>query len=117
MLKPILVAAALFASGSAMAWPADSVADPYGANAIAAARADALQDRLVARYDRGDRRPEVLLNLAAIRTQQNHRGEARALYKMVLDQPNIDMATLNGSAWSHEIARRGLARDQALASR
>lgn len=117
MIKSILVASALFASGPAMAWPADKVADPYGAGAIAQESFDAVQPRLVAAYERGDRRPEVLLNLAAIRSQQANRGEARALYREVLDQANVDMATLRGTAWSHDIARTGLAMDARLAAR
>ena len=117
MMKILLAGAALVVSAQAMAWPETRLADPYGANAIADARFTGVQDRLVAAYERGDRRPEVLLNLAAIRTQQAERGQARALYREVLDQPNVDLATLKGSAWSHEIARRGMAMDAQLAAR
>ena len=58
---------------------------------------------------KGDRSPEVLLNLAAIRLGEKRGAEARDLYKAVLDQPNVDMATLSGNATSHEVAQRGMA--------
>jgi hypothetical protein len=115
MLKVALGAAMLVAAGSAMAWPADQVSDPFGAGAISRSSYTGVQPRLQAMVDKGDRRPEVLLNLAAIRMGQDHAADAQALYREVLAQPNVDLQTMRGTAWSHDIARRGLANPRVAA--
>lgn len=103
----LLTAALLTVSVPALAEPAP-VADPYGAGSIAAGRYGSIEKKLEAAYRQGDRSVEVLLNLAAIRLQQNDADAAKDLYAQVLAQPNVDMATLNGSALSHDIARRAM---------
>lgn len=107
-MRGLLLSAAILAMSSpALAGPTP-VADPYGAGSISAGRYASIARKLEAAYQRGDRSVEVLLNLAAIRLQQSKAHEAASLYREVLAQPNVDMATLSGSAWSHDIARRAL---------
>ena len=108
MIKLILAGAALALAVPALAQPTE-IADPYGAGSISKGRYSMIERKLEAAYQKGDRSPEVLLNLAAIRLQEKRPTEARDLYKAVLNQPNADMATLDGGAWSHEIAQRGMA--------
>ncbi len=91
----------------AFAQPND-VADPYGAKSISIGRYGTIAKKLETAYQNGDRSSEILLNLAAIRIKQNDLQGAEKLYREVLAQPNIDMDTLNGTAWSHDIARRAL---------
>jgi len=104
----VLVGTALVIAAPALAQPTQ-VADPYGAASISKGRYASIERKLETAYQKGDRSPEVLLNLAAIRLGEKRATEARDLYKAVLDQPNIDMSTLSGSAWSHEVAQRGMA--------
>jgi hypothetical protein len=108
MFKTVLAGAALVIAVPALAQPTP-IADPYGAGSIAKGRTGTVERKLEAAYAKGDRSPEILLNLAAIRLQEKRGSEARDLYKAVLDQPNIDMATLSGGAMSHEIAQKGMA--------
>jgi thioredoxin-like negative regulator of GroEL len=105
----LLTAAALVTLASpAFGQPAE-IPDPYGAKSISIGRTDTIARKLEAAYQRGDRSTEVLLNLAAIRIQQKDLKGAETLYQEILAQPNTDMDTLNGSAWSHDIARRAMA--------
>ncbi len=104
----ILAAAAIAVAAPAMAKAPSEIVDPYGANAIAQARTTQVERRLTQAYQTGDRSLEVLLNLAAIRVQRGDPAGARALYAEVLAQPNADMATLSGAAWSHDIAQKGI---------
>lgn len=104
-----LLAFAAMLPGTALAIPVSDGPDTFGARAIARGETDGIETRLASAVSRGDRRPEVLLNLAAIRAGQSDVLGADRLYRMVLAAPNVDMATLAGTAWSHDIARRGLA--------
>lgn len=104
----VLVGAALAIAAPALAQPTE-VADPYGAGSISKGHYSTIERKLESAYQKGDRSPEVLLNLAAIRLGEKRGVEARDLYKAVLDQPNVDMATLSGNATSHEVAQRGMA--------
>lgn len=117
MIRLVVAAVALLAPASAMAWPEAVIADPYGARSIVNNDVGSLQPRLAAAVAKGDRKPEVLLNLGAIYARQNNPSAAREMFRMVLDQPNVDMATLNGTAWSHDLAQRGLARVSQIAAR
>ena len=92
------------------------VEDPYGGRSIAKGRIAQVEQRLSAAFRNGDHDPELLLNLAAIRLKQRDTASARALYRLVLAQPNMDMVTLHGSAWSHAIARRGMASEEVAAN-
>jgi len=114
--KIALAVAALAAAGSAAAWPTGGVEDPYGARSIAVGRIGSVEQRLADAFRKGDRNPEVLLNLAAIRLTQQRTAAAQQLYAMVLQQPNVDMATLKGSAWSHDIAQRAMTSPQVAAN-
>lgn len=107
--KLILGAAVLAVASPAMAFPTAGVEDPYGGRSIANGKAAKVEQRLSDAFRKGARDPEVLLNLAAIRMTRQDVAGANDLYRMVLAQPNVDMATLEGSAWSHSIAHRGLA--------
>jgi len=114
MFKVVLAGATLALAGPVLAQATETaqptqVPDPYGAASIAKGRTGKIEQKLQAAYEKGDRSPEVLLNLAAIRLQQNRPAEARTLYQAVLDQPDLDMATLNGGAMSHQLAQRGIA--------
>ena len=95
-------------AGPAAQWRTNELADPFGAAAIENGRYDAVEKRLDGAFARGDRTTEVLLNLAAINLKRGQTGTAQDLYRMVLQQPDANMATRSGSAWSHAIARRGL---------
>jgi thioredoxin-like negative regulator of GroEL len=108
MFKVVLTGAALAFAVPVLAQPTE-IADPYGAASISKGRIGTIERKLEAAYQKGDRSPEILLNLAAIRLQEKRPAEARDLYKAVLAQPNLDMATLSGGAMSHEIAQRGMA--------
>lgn len=100
-------AALMMLASPVFAQPAE-IADPYGAKSISVGRTGTIAKKLEAAYQRGDRSTEVLLNLAAIRIAQQDMQGAQSLYQEVLSQPNVDMDTLNGSAWSHDIARNAL---------
>ncbi|MDB5690524.1 MAG: hypothetical protein JWL91_2400 [Sphingomonas bacterium] len=114
--KIALAAAALAMAGPALAAPTGGVEDPYGARSIAKGRTAHIERRLESAFRKGRRDPEVLLNLAAIRLTQQRAAAAQELYGLVLQQPDADMATLSGSAWSHEIARRAMAAPQVAAN-
>ena len=88
---------------------ADEVADRYGSTQIMSGQAKRIEPRLAAAYQRGERSPELLINLAAVRMKSHDDGAAQALYRLILTQPNVDMETPSGTAWSHDIARKGLA--------
>ena len=119
MIRTFACAAALAASATPAlaAWQAAEIADPYGAGAITRGSYDGIERRLSAAYLRGDRTPEVLLNLAAIRIKQQDLAGAQRLYREVMVQPNVDLTTPGGTAWSHAIAERGLRLGTAIASR
>jgi thioredoxin-like negative regulator of GroEL len=110
-IKIVVMAAALVGAAPAMAvsWANDEVADRYAAGAILRGDYSEASQRLWTAFDYGDRNPEVLLNLAAVQMSRQDVDDARALYQMVLSQKNVDMRTANGTAWSHDIAHRGLA--------
>ena len=97
----------LATAAPAFAQPAE-IPDPYGARSISVGRYDTIAKKLETAYQRGDRSTEVLLNLAAIRIKQKNLKGAETLYQEILAQPNTDMDTLNGTAWSHDIARTAL---------
>jgi hypothetical protein len=117
MNKRMLAAAvALSLAAPAVAGVTGVVEDPYGARSVAKGHITRVDQRLSTAFSQGDHRPEVLINLAAIRLQQQDQAGARELYRMVLAQPNVDMATLRGTAWSHDIAKRGLASEMVAAN-
>lgn len=57
------------------------------------------------------RKPELMLNLAAVYQRTNRATEARALYTEVMARPNVLMdVSAERTAWSHDLARNGLRR-------
>jgi thioredoxin-like negative regulator of GroEL len=116
-MRSLIIASLLAVTATpAFAFPTTAVPDPYGAHAIARGDHARMEPRLAQAFAKGDRSPEVLLNLAAIQMKAGQPGTAHDLLRMVLDTPNTDMATLNGSAWSHDLARRAMSSQQ-LATR
>jgi Flp pilus assembly protein TadD len=111
-MKVFLLVAAMVGAAPALAhsWATDEIADGYAASAIMRGDYSQASQKLWSAFGRGDRRPEVLLNLAAVQVSRQDADDARALYGLVLSQKNVDMLTPSGAAWSHDIAQRGLAR-------
>jgi len=114
--RMVAAALALSLAAPAFAGVTGVVEDPYGGRSVGKGRIAKVDQRLSAAFKQGDHCPEVLINLAAIRLQQQDRAGARELYRLVLAQPNVDMATLHGTAWSHDIAKRGLASEMVAAN-
>jgi len=95
--------------------PVDAV---YGFSQIAANRYAAAEARLDAQRAAEPREPSVLINLAYVYAKTNRQALASALYEDVLALPNAELELGNGSAaWSHELAKRALGRNGAMASR
>ena len=95
--------------------PADAA---YAFPQIAAQRFDAAETRLAARRAAEPREPSVLLNLAYVYAKTNRQGLASGLYEDVLALPNVQMELGNGTpAWSHDLAKRALSGNAAMASR
>jgi len=61
------------------------------------------------------RRPDLMLNLAAVDVRSGRLTEARDLYRSVLARPDTGMDLPNGAvASSHDLARTGLLRLDSL---
>lgn len=102
----------LAVSGAAMA------ADPVAFRAIASNDMATAEAQLAGELAAGSNEPGVLLNLAHVYRQSARGVEADALYRRVLATPNVQMARADGSpAWSHSLAKQGLARNAQFASR
>jgi hypothetical protein len=103
----------IFAAAAAAATLAGTAAaqERTGYRDIAAGRlADAEADLTAQRADFA-RRPELMLNLAAIYLRTDRGALARALYGDVLATDSVMLDLPDGSVVSsHEVARRGLAR-------
>lgn len=108
MIAAAVLVGVLAGAPATAAWPTTEMVDPYGADAITKGRYDHVEKRLETAYSKGRRSVEVLLNLAAIRLEERDGDAAQTLYRQVLAQPNADMLTVTGTAWSHDIARPGL---------
>jgi len=95
--------------------PADAV---YAFPQIQAQRFDAAETRLTAQRAAEPREPSVLLNLAYVYARTNRQGLASGLYEDVLALPNVQMELASGKpAWSHDLAKRALSGNAAMASR
>lgn len=110
-LVATLLASAATAAPPPLEWLTSDVGDPYGAASIQQGRYDAAEKRLAQAYVRGQRAPELLLNLAALHARAGRGNAAQGLYREVLDQPNISLVTLSGTRWSHDVAQTGLGSD------
>ena len=95
--------------------PSDAV---YGYSQIAAQRYAAAESRLAEQRASEPREPSVLLNLAYVYAKTSRQGLASGLYEDVLALPNVQMELGNGKpAWSHDLAKRALSGNAAMASR
>lgn len=102
----------LSVSGAAMA------ADPVAFQAIATNDMAAAEAQLATQVAAGSTEPGVLLNLAHVYRHSARDAQAEALYRRVLATPNVQMAKPDGNpAWSHRLAKMGLARSAQLALR
>lgn len=108
----MLVLAAMIASPAL-------AADRIGYEAIAAGDLSRAERALSAERAIFPRRPEVLLNLAAIYARTNRAAQARALYDDVLTAAPVALDVADGyTLSSHDVAQRGLSRlGQTLAVR
>lgn len=85
--------------------------DRSGYTAIAAGNLSQAEATLSAERAIFPRRPEVLLNLAAVYARTDRAAQARALYDDVLASEPVALDLANGgTVSSHEIAQRGLSR-------
>ncbi|MEN2785632.1 tetratricopeptide repeat protein [Sphingomonas qilianensis] len=83
--------------------------DRTGYSQIAAGDLATAERTLVAERRIFPQRPELLLNLAAVYQRTGRLEQARALYDMVLTQPDVAMdVPADRTAGSHDIARNGL---------
>ncbi len=106
MMRVSLIAFTLaMVSGSALA------SDRLGQQQIAAGDLHGAEATLTAERRIYPRRPELMLNLAAVYQQTGRGTAARDLYVQVLDRPEVSLLTPSGTAVSsHQIAERGMAR-------
>lgn len=85
--------------------------DRTGYTAIAAGNLSQAEATLSAERAIFPRRPEVLLNLAAVYARTDRVAQARALYDDVLASEPVSLDLANGGTTSsHDVAQRGLAR-------
>lgn len=93
--------------------------DRSGYTAIAAGNLSQAEATLSAERAIYPRRPEVLLNLAAVYARTNRNAQARALYDDVLAAQPVALELADGGTMSsHDVAQRGLSRlGETLAAR
>ena len=85
--------------------------DRLGQEQIAAGDLRGAEATLVAERRIYPRRPELMLNLAAVYQQTGRTSAAQELYQQVLDRPDVSLMTPSGIALSsHVMAERGIAR-------
>ena len=100
-----LIATALVASAPAVA------RDRLGSAAIQAGDFRKAEQILIAEQRFNPGMPEVMINLAYVYRHTGRTSEARALYRQVLDQPDVmlDTSAPTMSVSSHAVARAALA--------
>ena len=108
----------MFVVAAMLASPA-LAADRTGYTAIAAGDLSQAERTLSAERAIFPRRPEVLLNLAAVYARTNRTAQARALYDDVLTAAPVALEVADGGTMSsHDVAQRGLSRlSETLAAR
>ena len=95
---------------AALATPA-LAADRTGFQAIAAGDYRAAEETLVNERRIFPRRPELMINLAAVYARTGRAAEAASLYRAALSADDVEMAMPNGNvASSRRVAQRGLDR-------
>jgi UTP:GlnB (protein PII) uridylyltransferase len=111
------VAVGLSLSVALMSAPAVA-ADRNGTRAIVSGDYTTAEQTLLAERRIFPRRPELMLNLAAVYRQTGRDAEARALYAEVLQRDDVLMDMLDQRTnSSHAIAQTGLTRLTQLAAR
>jgi Flp pilus assembly protein TadD len=86
-------------------------ADRTGFQAITAGDYSAAEQTLVAERRIFPRRPELMINLAAVYARTGRSSEAASLYRAALQADDVEMAMPNGAvASSRAVAQRGLDR-------
>jgi len=107
----ILLAAAPFAA----AVPAQAQDSAVASTAIEQGAYDEAEAKLLSELRIHPKRPELLLNLAAVYAKTGRTAEARALYDRVLAQDEVlmDLASRR-TVGSHAVAHTGLRKLQAL---
>lgn len=95
-----------------------AAADRNAASAIAGGDYAKAERTLLAERRIFPRRPELMLNLAAVYRQTGREAEARALYADVLAREDVPMDMLDQrTTSSHAVARASLARLTQVAAR
>lgn len=93
-------------------------ASDYGFQKIADGNFDAAEVSLQAASIAEPDEPLVLINLAQVYRRTGRVDQARAMYRRVLETPNADLVLGDyRTAWSHDLARRGIATLTQVASR
>jgi len=112
----IVLAAAPFALAALPAQAQQrSDGDPLYSAAIVRGDFNQAESQLAAQLRSNPGTPELLLNLAAIYSETGRLTEARALYRQVLTQKDVEMdIASNRTSTSHRIADRGLQRVNAI---
>lgn len=107
----IVLAAAPFALAAPPAQAQREDGDPIAGTAIVRGDLAGAERKLTAELRRNPGAPELLLNLAAIYAQTGRAAEARALYREVLAQRDVQMdLSRDRIATSHSVANKGLQR-------
>jgi len=108
LFSAFLVAAAVTSPGLA--------AQEYGYQQIAEGKLLLAESTLEAARVAEPREPSVLINLAAIYARTGRTDQAQAMYREVLATQNVQLEMGDHRpAWSHDLARRGLQRNEMAA--
>jgi Flp pilus assembly protein TadD len=103
----MIIASLLVGVSATPALPADRT----GFHAITAGDYSAAEQTLITERRIFPRRPELMINLAAVYARTERSSEAAALYHAALLADDVEMAMPNGDvASSRSVARRGLDR-------
>lgn len=83
--------------------------DRTGYQAIATGDYQKAEEELLVERRIFPRRPELMINLAAVYARTGRKAEAAALYRTALNSAAVDMALPDGNvSSSHIVAQRGL---------
>jgi cytochrome c-type biogenesis protein CcmH/NrfG len=105
-------------SATAIGVQAKEPVDNLGAQAISVADFTSAETQLNAVLRRSPGLPEALLNLAYVYRSTGRATAALALYQQVLDSPDVELVGDSAKPiFAHDIARRGMAHLQVIASR
>ncbi|MFM9851235.1 MAG: tetratricopeptide repeat protein [Sphingomonadaceae bacterium] len=105
-------------SATAIGVQAKEPVDNLGAQAISVADYTTAEAQLTTALKRSPDLPEALLNMAYVYRSTGRASAAMALYQHVLAIPSVDLiGKTDKPISSHDIARRGMAHLQVIASR